>query len=96
MDKIDIATLLYCLFGIIACIIQAKLYMWGLKMAKDYHKGYKLQIYIPEELNNKIDACIEALNVEAENSGFTLDKETKSSFIRKSLDDVCNKYLNER
>lgn len=62
-------------------------------MGKDYHKGYRLQIYIPEELNNKIDACIEAINAEAENSDLILDKETKSSFIRKSLDNVCNKYL---
>lgn len=65
-------------------------------MTKDYHKGYRLQIYIPEELNNKIDACIETLNAEADNSDYILEKETKSSFIRKSLDDVCNKYLNER
>ena len=63
-------------------------------MSKDYHKGFKLQVYIPEELNSKIDACVEAINNEVENSDLILDKETKSSFIRKSLDYVCNKYLN--
>lgn len=62
-------------------------------MAKDYHKGIKLQCYISEELNNKIDACIEALNAEAENLDYVVDKETKSSFIRNSLESVCNKFL---
>ncbi len=63
-------------------------------MPKDYHKGFKLQVYIPEELNSKIDACVEALNVEATNSDYFIEKETKSSFIRKSLDYICDKYLN--
>lgn len=62
-------------------------------MVKDYHKGVKLQIYISEELNNKINACVEAINTDAENSDLILDIETKSSFIRKSLDYICDKYL---
>ena len=62
---------------------------------KDYHKGKKVNAYIPEELDNKIDACIEAINTEVENSDLILDKETKSSFIRKSLEYTCNKYLRE-
>lgn len=62
-------------------------------MVKDYHKGIKLQIYISEELNNKINACVEAINTDAENSDLILDIETKSSFIRKSLDYICDKYL---
>ena len=64
-------------------------------MAKDYHKGYKLQCYIPEELNNKIDACVEALNADAENCDYVLDKITKSDFVRISLDRACDKYLKE-
>lgn len=62
-------------------------------MVKDYHKGVKLQIYISEELNNKINACVEAINTDAENLDLILDIETKSSFIRKSLDYICDKYL---
>lgn len=62
---------------------------------KDYHKGYRLQIYIPEELNSKIDACVDAINADVENSDLILDKETKSSFIRKTLEETCNKYLRE-
>lgn len=31
-------------------------------MKKDYHKGVRLQCYIPEELNDKINDAIEYVN----------------------------------
>ena len=27
-------------------------------MAKDYHKGYKLQLYISKELNEQLENCV--------------------------------------
>lgn len=31
-------------------------------MPKDYHKGYRLQVYIPEELNEQINDVIDYVN----------------------------------
>ena len=63
-------------------------------MSKDYHKGVKLQVYIPEELNEKINACIEALNTEADNAPMYLQHVSKSDFVRLTLEGATNKYLN--
>ena len=62
-------------------------------MAKDYHKGKKLQLYISDELNDKINACVEAINVKGDNSPMYLDHYTKSDFIRISLEATCDCYL---
>ena len=64
-------------------------------MSKDYHKGVKLQVYIPESLNEKINACVEALNTEADNASMYLQHVSKSDFVRLTLEATTNKYLNQ-
>ena len=61
-------------------------------MPKDYHKGVKLQVYIPEALNNKINKCIEKLNNEYINSDYEIEPETRSSFIRKCLEIYVDRF----
>lgn len=65
-------------------------------MKKDYHKGVRLQVYIPEELNEKINNTIERSNLSREifncNEKYTktdLVKESLEHYIQK-LDDIYN------
>ena len=60
-------------------------------MPKDYHKGVKLQVYIPEELNDKIDHYI---LIENEiNDDHNCPHTSKSDFVRKALNWYIKEFL---
>ena len=53
-------------------------------MKKDYHKGVRLQVYIPEELNYDIDCLIKKVN-EDRNLTNCNDKYTKTDLVKESI-----------
>ena len=61
-------------------------------MAKDYHKGVRLQVYIPKELNDRMDAYIKHINNFLDDVDDTcIEKLNKTGFIKS----VINDYLRE-
>lgn len=54
-------------------------------MPKDYHKGLKLQCYIPEELNNKINDAIDYVNKDRAIYSRNPDKYTRTKLINESI-----------
>lgn len=54
-------------------------------MAKDYHKGVKLQCYISEELNNKINYAIEHVNKDRAIYSRNPVKYTRTKLIEESI-----------
>lgn len=59
-------------------------------MKKDYHKGVKLQLYIPEELNEKINNTIERCNLSREIFNCN-EKYTKTDLVKESLERYIQK-----
>ena len=55
-------------------------------MPKDYHKGYKLQVYIPNELNNKINGAIEHVNKDRAIYSKNPDIYTKTKLVKEALE----------
>ena len=56
-------------------------------MPKDYHKGVKLQCYIPEKLSQKLDRYNQGYN------NLNLhNKMTKSDIVRIAIKEFLNKY----
>ena len=51
-------------------------------MKKDYHKGVKLQVYIPEELNDLLNETMEMLKSQHPNL-------SKTEFIRDIINGRC-------
>ena len=58
-------------------------------MAKDYHKGVKLQCYIPEELNNLINDNVKKFNM----TKTEIVQLALYSFIGPSARDNIDKYF---
>lgn len=56
-------------------------------MPKDYHKGVKLQCYIPEELSQKLDRYNQGYN-----NLNPHDKMSKSDIVRIAIKEFLNKY----
>ncbi len=54
-------------------------------MSKDYHKGVKLQVYIPEELNNKINDAIEYVNIDRKKYSKNPDIYNKTKLVREAI-----------
>lgn len=63
-------------------------------MSKDYHKGIKLQVYISEELNEKINKGIDKINKDRADLPFPMDDISKSEFIRRSIKWYLTDFLN--
>lgn len=55
-------------------------------MPKDYHKGFKLQVYISEELNNKINDAIEYVNIDRKKYSRNPDIYNKTKLVREAID----------
>ena len=55
-------------------------------MPKDYHKGFKLQVYIPEELNNRINDAIEYVNKDRAIYSKNPDIYNKTTLVREAID----------
>ena len=55
-------------------------------MPKDYHKGFKLQVYIPEELNNKVNDAIEYVNIDRKKYSKNPDIYNKTKLVREAID----------
>lgn len=62
-------------------------------MSKDYHKGIKLQVYVSEALNEKINKGINQINKDRKNLPFPEDDISKSDFIRNALKWYLTDYL---
>ena len=54
-------------------------------MAKDYHKGYRLQIYIPEELNEEINDAIDCINKDRAIYSDNPNKYTRTKLVTESI-----------
>lgn len=52
---------------------------------KDYHKGVKLQCYIPEELNTKINDAIEYVNKDRAIYSKNPDIYNKTLLVREAI-----------
>ncbi len=57
-------------------------------MKKDYHKGVKLQLYIPEELSQELDKCIQAHNKIHQGNELS-----KSDLVRFAIKSYLNKHF---
>ncbi len=55
-------------------------------MPKDYHKGFKLQVYIPEELNNKINEAIDHVNKDIAIYSKNSDIYTKTKLVKEAIE----------
>lgn len=55
-------------------------------MPKDYHKGIKLQVYIPEELDNKINDAIEYVNMDRKKYSRNPDIYNKTKLVKEAID----------
>lgn len=63
-------------------------------MPKDYHKGVKLQCWIPEELNNRINDCIEKTNHNRKITNCD-EKYNKSTLVKEAIEyyiDALDQY----
>lgn len=54
-------------------------------MAKDYHKGVKLQCYIPEELNEQINDAIDYVNKDRAKYSRNPDIYTRTKLVNESI-----------
>ena len=57
-------------------------------MKKDYHKGVKLQLYIPEELSQELDKCIQSHNKIHHDNELS-----KSDLVRFAIKSYLNKHF---
>ncbi len=54
-------------------------------MPKDYHKGFKLQVYIPEELNKQINDAIDYVNKDRAKYSKNPDIYTRTKLVNESI-----------
>lgn len=54
-------------------------------MPKDYHKGFKLQVYIPEELNKQMNDAIDYVNKDRAIYSKNPDIYTRTKLVNESI-----------
>lgn len=59
-------------------------------MKKDYHKGYRLQLYITEELSQELDKVVQEHNKMIRDKGLMCEI-TKSDLVRSAIKSYLNK-----